>query len=149
MGNCNWYLNCLEKKIPCGTSGYAMGYGYFFCNRFIKYGYLLDQQGLKWRDHVMICLQKVLLPYLQSNHSLPTCNQIKEIAFHSHEGCYTTMNGYTSICNLSFHDWISIIKITYLSIFMDEFLMYAEQVIDVIGKYIFFYFFIFFLFRKM
>lgn len=33
-GQCTFYTNCVEVRVPCGSSGYAVGYGYHFCNAF-------------------------------------------------------------------------------------------------------------------
>ena len=32
--NCSFYTECVERNMPCGPSGYALGYGYQFCNAF-------------------------------------------------------------------------------------------------------------------
>ena len=32
--NCSFYTECVERNMPCGPSGYAVGYGYHFCNAF-------------------------------------------------------------------------------------------------------------------
>ena len=32
--NCSFYTECVERSVPCGPSGYAVGYGYHFCNAF-------------------------------------------------------------------------------------------------------------------
>ena len=33
-GDCEFYNQCVEKTVPCGNEGYAVGYGYRYCNRF-------------------------------------------------------------------------------------------------------------------
>ena len=33
--NCSFYTECVERSIPCGPSGYVVGYGYHFCNTFV------------------------------------------------------------------------------------------------------------------
>ena len=32
--NCSFYTECVERNMPCGPSGYALGYGYPFCKAF-------------------------------------------------------------------------------------------------------------------
>ena len=32
--DCSFYTECVERNMPCGPSGYAVGYGYHFCNAF-------------------------------------------------------------------------------------------------------------------
>lgn len=45
FGTCHYYKECLEKEIPCGHQGYALGYGNYFCNRYYHYGHLLSPAG--------------------------------------------------------------------------------------------------------
>ena len=33
-GNCDFYSQCVETRIPCGSSGYSLGYGERYCNLF-------------------------------------------------------------------------------------------------------------------
>ena len=33
-GNCAFYSDCVEKRVPCGPNGYALGYGKKYCVRF-------------------------------------------------------------------------------------------------------------------
>ena len=33
-GDCSFYRQCVEDRVPCGTSGYAIGYGEEYCKRF-------------------------------------------------------------------------------------------------------------------
>ena len=33
--NCSFYTECVERNMPCGPSGYVVGYGYHFCNAFV------------------------------------------------------------------------------------------------------------------
>ena len=35
--DCSFYTDCVEANMPCGPSGYAVGYGYHFCNAFGQY----------------------------------------------------------------------------------------------------------------
>ena len=39
IGSCNFY-KCINWAVHCGTSGYALGYGYRYCRRFYS---LYDQ----------------------------------------------------------------------------------------------------------
>ena len=32
--DCDFYVDCLEKHIPCGDNGYALGFGDRLCHRF-------------------------------------------------------------------------------------------------------------------
>ena len=53
-------------------------------------------QGEAWRDSVLICLQKLLVPRLTD--STATCASIRKDAFDSHPECYTLEGA--SICDL-------------------------------------------------
>ena len=33
-GDCRFFLECLEKRIPCGPGGYAVSHGYDICNKY-------------------------------------------------------------------------------------------------------------------
>ena len=30
--DCNWYVLCLEEKLPCGNAGYTLAFAHPFCN---------------------------------------------------------------------------------------------------------------------
>ena len=34
MNSCDFYPKCLEATSPCGSSGYALGYGGKYCTKF-------------------------------------------------------------------------------------------------------------------
>ena len=36
QGNCSFYPKCVEKRIPCGPDGYALGYAGKYCVRFTE-----------------------------------------------------------------------------------------------------------------
>ena len=33
-GDCRFYSSCMEERIPCGDSGYALNYGKRYCEAF-------------------------------------------------------------------------------------------------------------------
>ena len=33
-GNCSFYSLCMEKRVPCGPNGYALGYAAKYCIKF-------------------------------------------------------------------------------------------------------------------
>ena len=35
-GNCTFYPACLEKRVPCGDAGYAMGFAHKYCVKFTE-----------------------------------------------------------------------------------------------------------------
>ena len=35
-GNCSFYSLCMEKRVPCGPDGYALGYAGKYCVKFTE-----------------------------------------------------------------------------------------------------------------
>jgi hypothetical protein len=89
---CNWYRTCLEKAIPCGKSGYALGFGERYCNTFNRHYNSFSAGGKKYVEGTMICLQKKLVTFLNPRTPNRTCKGIRQYAFASHSGCYTQNN---------------------------------------------------------
>jgi hypothetical protein len=85
--------------MPCGASGYALGYGEKYCSRY-DVDVALSPQGIVWRDAVLHCLQGALVPELPRVSSM-TCDAITTFAFDSHPRCYTEG---PSICFLPIAD---------------------------------------------
>lgn len=105
--NCAFYAQCLDKAVGCGESGYALGFGEKYCNGFRRTEF--SEKGTTWVNSVMICLQKALVPTVQTatsgyrNASLApssaaVCQATLDKAFASHPGCYTQPEA--SICFL-------------------------------------------------
>ena len=106
LHNCDFYATCLEKAKPCGASGYALGFGKKYCDRyFADTGF--SAKGVAWVSRVGNCLQRALLKYGDpSNPPKESCQQIYSIAYKSHPSCY--VDGYPGICDLSFSDMANI-----------------------------------------
>jgi len=103
-GDCNWYLDCLDRRFAYGPQSYPINYGYKYCNRFKSLtSNDLTPGGLQWRDATLMCLQKKLVPLLSQNL---TSDQLTTIAFNSHPDCYTN-NGSVGICSDP-RDWTTI-----------------------------------------
>ncbi len=100
-GDCRFYLNCLEDQIQCGPSGYPIGYGFKYCEKFSAET-RLSLQGKAWMTRTRQCLQKSLLPYVNQEGDVQKCSQLMEDAFDSHPRCYTLKE--SSICHLSIPD---------------------------------------------
>ncbi len=105
--NCGFYAQCLDKAVGCGETGYALGFGEKYCNGFRRTEF--SEKGTTWVNSVMVCLQKALVPTVQSatngyrNASLApssaqVCQATLDKAFASHPGCYT--QPAASICFL-------------------------------------------------
>ena len=80
---CVFYEKCLEEKNTCGIEGYPLGYGLKYCNEFN--GMELSENGEKWIEQTMLCLQNELAPYAEEKTS---CEVIKNEAFNTHVFCY-------------------------------------------------------------
>jgi len=84
-GSCDFYLTCVENVTKCGASGYALDFGYRYCNAFLQIENTFSPQGLLWSQYVRHCLQtKVAVMPI----STMTCDQIASSAIASHEACY-------------------------------------------------------------
>ncbi len=95
---CAFYSACLERALPCGEPGYALGFGERFCAAFHHAS--MGPEGRAWVEGVMGCLQEALVPRVRAAGSFAdapsaprpsseTCAAIGEEAFASHPGCYT------------------------------------------------------------
>jgi len=105
---CNWYRDCLEIRHPCeGTEkAYALRYAEHFCNLYTEHSSQFSANGQKCIDGVRKCLQVKLVPILRIWNDEITCKKIKDIAFDSHDVCYTNPGyGAPSICDLEKQDW--------------------------------------------
>lgn len=97
---CDYYSQCLEKAIPCGANGYALGYGQRYCQRFLKES-RFSGKGEIWRDATLICLQRELA-FRDWGSDPFTCREIKDFAFDSHPVCYTQPG--VTVCDLGVSD---------------------------------------------
>ncbi len=108
LGSCGFYRQCMEARVACGPSGYALSYGEKYCKKFSSET-RLSPKGKAWRDAALICLQKSLLPIVQTEEGTqPTCEAVMDTAFDSHPLCYLDPGkgaiGIPSICDLSLVD---------------------------------------------
>lgn len=101
--DCSYYGACLERAIPCGDTGYALGFGEKYCTAFRAAPF--SDAGKKWVTGVMRCLQEALVPdvlgagaFATSPASNERCQEVFQTAFDSHPSCYTAQEN--SICFL-------------------------------------------------
>ncbi|KAF9240394.1 hypothetical protein BU15DRAFT_87629 [Melanogaster broomeanus] len=133
MDQCSFYVTCLESRYHCGPNGYPIGYGHNFCQKFSTERSKLNAPGQKWMTDTMHCLQMVLVPDAIDVNAT-TCNALKDQAFASHAGCYTS-NGF---CTLGVHDWaavLEIVDVTTLFSSWDAFKATIETAADCIEFY--------------
>ena len=55
-GNCDFYPQCVETRIPCDTTGYALNYGEKYCRRFANF--------LSCFSPEVYCLNKLCISYI-------------------------------------------------------------------------------------
>lgn len=108
FGVCGFYTVCLEMRVSCGQEGYANGYGQKYCKRFAAKTDL-SNQGIRWRDEALKCLQRRLTPLVMRPIVSPvTCEEVMELAFDTHPLCYLDPSmgqGLApSICDLPVQD---------------------------------------------
>jgi hypothetical protein len=107
---CDFYQTWLEPQIPCGPKGYAMGYGYHYCRKFMARIDHFSDRGKVWMTEAMLCLQDYLRGYMaEQGDQLPSCRVLKKAAFDSHPACYTS--GEVSFCELKARDYWQLGKI--------------------------------------
>lgn len=111
--DCSYYAACLERAIPCGKDGYALGFGEKYCTAFRAAK--LSTAGRRWVGRVMGCLQRALVADVVAQGSFATtnapatkCQEVFGRAFDSHPACYTAKEG--SICFLPPSDLAAVLK---------------------------------------
>ncbi|KAI9750689.1 MAG: hypothetical protein M1815_001672 [Lichina confinis] len=97
--SCDFYQTCIEDRYQCGPKGYPLGFGERYCKKFGAAGPQMSAAGQEWVTKTMLCLQKALVP-IASQASPTTCEDIRQVAYASHPGCYV-QSGY---CTLSLSD---------------------------------------------
>ncbi|KAI9568958.1 hypothetical protein HD554DRAFT_633883 [Boletus coccyginus] len=130
LDNCDFYVNCLESRYQCGPSGYPLGYGQHYCQKFSNDRGLFNTHGRQWMTDTMHCLQLALVEdTVNSTPPASDCQALKYRAFASHSGCYAR-NG---LCTLGVHDWAAVLEIvgvTTLFSSWDAFKATMEAVMD-------------------
>lgn len=99
LQSCLFYTDCMEAKIRCGASGYALDYGAKYCKKYQNRLASFTSQGQQWIHKTMNCLQKALVAPLQNCDN--TCANLRQIAFNSHPSCYIS----SGVCDLPADDW--------------------------------------------
>lgn len=112
--DCSYYADCVERTIPCGPDGYALGFGRAYCESFQSAP--LGPGGKAWMEGVMLCLQDALVPEVLAKDDFTTspaapsvCSDLFETAFGSHPACYTRPE--SSICFLPPSDILVVLDV--------------------------------------
>src|SRR5271155_2647019 len=101
--NCDFYDDCLEASIPCGSNGYALEFGEPNCLQFLANIDDFTSEGQAFVYATMSCLQRALIPYINCDE---TCAAIQSTAFASHPSCYIS----SGFCELSSCDLVEIFE---------------------------------------
>jgi hypothetical protein len=96
------FYACAEQTLHCGPSGYLIGYGTKYAERFYrKTRPWMSPAGRQWIDDVLVCLQDELRASIDSETS---CPDVRTIAFDTHPDCYVA----AGFCDLPFLDWLAV-----------------------------------------
>ncbi len=103
VGTCEYY-DCVEKNlISCGETGYTIGYGKFYCEKFKA---VLPQPVFSnherelfpvdwhlWLQKTAICLHSAIDNHIATTE-MQTCENLRNAAFKSHASCYTSDDSF-------------------------------------------------------
>lgn len=107
---CNWYRDCLERKLRCDdtSNAYAIRYAENFCKLYERRRELFSPEGQKWVDAARRCLLVNLVPILRPWIGL-TCYQMRLGVFTTHRPCYLDPDlSVTTICDLNCKDYLRV-----------------------------------------
>lgn len=110
--DCAFYRSCLESAHPCGSSGYALGFGERLCYAFIARRAEFSAAGQAWLRGVRPCLQRALVPLLPA--STLSCGSLGDTAYASHAGCYTAADN--TLCDLPIADVLALANVLSLDL---------------------------------
>lgn len=106
-GNESIFYLCAEEHadegLGCGLSGYLLGYGSKYSDRFYNQTRpRMSARGKMWIDDVLVCLQRDLRDSIDAHSS---CDDIYELAYDSHPACYLD----AGVCKLPVFDLLSVL----------------------------------------
>ncbi|KAJ6589981.1 hypothetical protein DFH09DRAFT_1140582 [Mycena vulgaris] len=115
--SCTFYADCLESRYNCGPTGYPLGYGQRYCNKFKTGRATLSERGQTWMHATMHCLQEALVPdVVGGQNAAENCAALEHKAFASHAGCYVR----SGVCKLPLSDWRAVLKIVEIKTLFDS-----------------------------
>lgn len=97
---CTFYEGCMEEVHPCGSKGYALDYGAYFCEQFkTKLGGIGAKLGKhkleNWMWATSLCLQLEMGKILPASDL--SCEELQSKAIEQHVKCYTD-SGFCDLC---------------------------------------------------
>ncbi|KAJ7099495.1 hypothetical protein B0H15DRAFT_820472 [Mycena belliarum] len=115
--SCTFYADCLESRYHCGPTGYPLGYGQNYCNKFKAERATLSARGQTWMRTTMHCLQEALVPdAIGAPNATTNCAALEHKAFSTHAGCYVG----SGVCTLPPSDWGAVLHIVELKTLFDS-----------------------------
>lgn len=108
--SCQWYRNCLEKKLPRGYCSFTRDpfYEEKFCKLYENKSAMLSTNGRNWWDGARRCLHDALVPFLRP-WTEPSCEDILQKAQSAHILCYLNPGrGDPSICYIGCREYLKI-----------------------------------------
>ncbi|KAJ7496798.1 hypothetical protein FB451DRAFT_1208836 [Mycena latifolia] len=115
--SCTFYADCLESRYHCGPTGYPLGYGQNYCNKFKTSRATLSARGQTWMLATMHCLQEALVPEaVGAPNATVNCAALEHKAFATHAGCYVQ----SGVCKLPPSDWGAVLEIVELKTLVDS-----------------------------
>jgi hypothetical protein len=96
------FYQCAEQTLSCGPTGYLIGYGTRYAERFYRQTrWWMSPRGQRWLDATLVCLQVELRDRIDAS---TTCADVRTIAFDSHPHCYVE----AGFCQLPLSDWFAV-----------------------------------------
>ena len=130
--SCDFYT-CFNGHFPCGNSSYAIAYGLKYCNAFTAAESNFSvPHGQEWVVSTRLCLQVKLWEASLNFTDTTTCEDIQNVAFQAHVGCYVAPASNVSICDIP-QDWLRVVDVMK-DAFLTDFSETVVEVIETIGN---------------
>ncbi|CAI9729186.1 XP_029640870.1uncharacterized protein LOC115215717 [Octopus vulgaris] len=88
-GDCTYYT-CINDRYPCGSEGFAIRFGLYYCMRMRNKINSLNAAGRVWANSTLRCQSEALNPLYQS--SSQSCKSISDAGFDAMHRCFIENN---------------------------------------------------------
>ena len=96
--DCAFYTDCLEATYNCGPSGFPLGPGLKYCERFLENEDRFSELAQEWVRDTRVCLKEAMVPSVTDPEG-KTCEDVEETFWDDAlVKCYVD-NGF---CDLAF-----------------------------------------------
>jgi len=106
--SCSFYTD-FEQLMPCGEDGYALQFAHHYCQVYLENRN--DFSDKAWQDATRRCLQMKLYDYASKQQDYPSCKNVQEFGFDSHQTCYEKPDETRpelTFCEIPFMDKVKI-----------------------------------------